>query len=273
MARQQLVANKTYHINPSSGSDTTGLGSVAFPWATMGHAYDWLQRNIDLSGYTVTLQAQPGLAPFTLCGPLVGQRSPGSLKIKGGASGLPHSITAIDANAVTVMHDARARLEGFKVSASGAGPFGCGVIVDNAQVELGEMWYGQCDHAHIDAAGATARVQLVGHQTVQGLAGAHVLAEAHACVHYSGGWACTIMNAANGGIDTYGFGFGFVMANELALVDFTGALMQVLATINGKKFHVESNSLIKGSAAFLNPATPDLPGNIAGTEVSGGRFI
>lgn len=53
--RIRLTANTTFYINGTTGSDATGNGSEAAPWATVANAYSVIFSNYDLSGYTITL--------------------------------------------------------------------------------------------------------------------------------------------------------------------------------------------------------------------------
>lgn len=82
--RTYLSSATTFYLSPS-GSDATGDGSQANPWATPRHAYDVLQRNYDLGGQTVTIQLANGTYPVSnqLYGPLVGQYGAGGLIFQG----------------------------------------------------------------------------------------------------------------------------------------------------------------------------------------------
>jgi hypothetical protein len=60
-ARTALTGPKTYHIAPPpTGSDTTGDGSAATPWATPQYAIDQIQATIDFGGQTVTVSMANG---------------------------------------------------------------------------------------------------------------------------------------------------------------------------------------------------------------------
>ena len=52
VARQILTANQTYFVS-TAGSDTTGDGSNAKPWATGQHAWNYIGANIDPGGNAV----------------------------------------------------------------------------------------------------------------------------------------------------------------------------------------------------------------------------
>jgi len=57
--RTLLVANQNYYFNCASGSDTTGNGTSANPWATPVKAYQVAQQTLDLAGqYKVIANSQ-----------------------------------------------------------------------------------------------------------------------------------------------------------------------------------------------------------------------
>lgn len=54
----ELDADTTFHV-ATTGSDTTGLGTAALPWATLQHAKNYLD-SIELQGFTATIQIADG---------------------------------------------------------------------------------------------------------------------------------------------------------------------------------------------------------------------
>ena len=53
--RTRLTANTTFYISNTLGNDTTGVGTLAAPWATFPRAYAMLSNKYDLAGYNITL--------------------------------------------------------------------------------------------------------------------------------------------------------------------------------------------------------------------------
>jgi len=59
LTRIKLTEATTYYIS-TTGSDSTGKGTSALPWATLQFAFEYLAENIDSAGYLVTLQLADG---------------------------------------------------------------------------------------------------------------------------------------------------------------------------------------------------------------------
>lgn len=57
--RTPLTANATYYVS-TTGSDVTGNGSLAKPWATLQFSLNALSETIDINGYILTLQIEDG---------------------------------------------------------------------------------------------------------------------------------------------------------------------------------------------------------------------
>jgi hypothetical protein len=57
--REVLTANRTYYV-VTTGSDSTGDGSVGSPWATLQHAADFICTNLDFNGFNILVQLADG---------------------------------------------------------------------------------------------------------------------------------------------------------------------------------------------------------------------
>lgn len=92
--RTRLTAATTFYVS-TAGSDITGTGTLANPWATRTHAYTTLQSSYDLAGFVVTIQLANGVYTDSLqaTGPCVGQI---------GAGGIIFTGNATDATQVTI---------------------------------------------------------------------------------------------------------------------------------------------------------------------------
>jgi hypothetical protein len=75
MARTCLTANLSIYINSFTGSDISGDGSSANPFATLQYSHDYVQQNYDLSNkFTVTYEANGNFTSgIRALSPLVGQ--------------------------------------------------------------------------------------------------------------------------------------------------------------------------------------------------------
>ena len=76
----------------SAGNDATG--SLTTPFATLGGAYAWVQRNLDLRGFSVTARLSNSFVNMTgaLSGPLVGATGAGNFIIELGGYSLSSTI-------------------------------------------------------------------------------------------------------------------------------------------------------------------------------------
>jgi hypothetical protein len=55
-SRIRLTEDTDFYVVPSTGSDTTGIGTLANPFATPQGAYDYCLRNIDAAGYFIKIR-------------------------------------------------------------------------------------------------------------------------------------------------------------------------------------------------------------------------
>lgn len=71
--RTQLTQNLQLFVS-TTGSDTTGNGTSAFPWATLQFAYDYVVANIDMHGLSVNLNVGAGnfAGLIATAGPFIG---------------------------------------------------------------------------------------------------------------------------------------------------------------------------------------------------------
>src|SRR5690348_14376742 len=56
--RETLAANADYYVT-ATGSDSNP-GTLAQPWLTLQHAMDFIAANIDIAGFTVTINVGTG---------------------------------------------------------------------------------------------------------------------------------------------------------------------------------------------------------------------
>lgn len=58
-ARTLLTQDTTYYV-ATTGSDSTGTGTVGNPWATIQHAWDTIASTLDIGAFVVTIQLADG---------------------------------------------------------------------------------------------------------------------------------------------------------------------------------------------------------------------
>ncbi len=253
MKRYVISENRDYYV-ATSGSDAAN-GSSATPWATLQHAYDWIQKNLDLYSCDVFVNAAPETfnAGLMARGPLVGQIKPSSLTFRSTAA-----VVSTVSSCFTAVYGAMFRVEGFKVTSSHSGFVSDG----NSFIELGAaIELSHCNWAHIHAV-AGGRVSRYG-VTYQITGGAPYgfLAEGGGKIYDLD----SVGNFQNAGV---GYGY-FAYSNQGGLIDFTGTTFAgSSATATGQKFLVESNATISvnGNSTYY------LPGSTPGLATSGGWY-
>ena len=79
-----IASDQDFYINPATGNDANN-GTLATPWKTLQHAYNWVQTNLDLAGYNVTFHCADGTYPSGVLGVgfMRGQTGPGAIKFQG----------------------------------------------------------------------------------------------------------------------------------------------------------------------------------------------
>lgn len=123
--RTLLTSATTFNVDPVNGSDAND--GLTAPWQTIQHALTTLQSSYDLGGYAVTVACAPGTytAGATLYGPLVGQRSPASLWIKGSGTAPKFTDCEIlppkNQNCLAFAYGASAQISGFLLNGSNSG--------------------------------------------------------------------------------------------------------------------------------------------------------
>lgn len=259
--RDILAANRDYYIAPT-GSDV-GSGSSASPWATLQHAYDWIQANLDLARYTVTVHVAAGTyARLMAFGPIVGQIQPSSLTFSGTGA-----VVSSANSCFTGVYGAMFRAEGFKVTSSRSG-----FVSDGASfIELGSVEFSYCNWAHMHAV-AGGRISLCG-ATYQVTGGGPFaqLSEGGGKIYILE----SVCNFPNNGVtfaaDSNAEGGYFAYAGQGGLIDYTGTSFAGSSnTVVGKKFHVGSNGVISVNGNSLQC----LPGLTPGDPLStGGQYV
>lgn len=198
-----LLADTTYYV-ATTGSDTTGDGSVGNPWATPQFAYDYLCANLDFGGYTVTVQVADGTysAGVYLFQPWTG----GGQVIFSGNTTTPSNVhingEPFFTNFVTL--PGIVTVKGFKTSNSYYGLYNDGPGVFYG----GELEFGSTMFSQITADVSGANIVCYTDRTISGGSGAHILCQAGSNMIFSGSVTVTgtpnfstaFVDCENGGV-------------------------------------------------------------------------
>lgn len=254
--RTGLCAPATYYVS-SAGSDVTGTGLLEAPWATPSHAYSWVRDNIDLSGFSVSVQVLTDItAPQVFTGPLTGQAFASDFAVVGN-TGNPNAIKwSSPATACLVQEEARLSVSGFTMSAGSFG-FLCGGGV----IMVGNIYFNSVGNACLDACGPRSVITANGPltwmhaQTFKTAA----TAEDHGQINLP----CSLVIS---GVPT--FTAAFLQADLGGMIDYSNATV-ALGSAQGKQYSALCMGIVFSG---LPPGTPcTLPGNVPGV-VSGGYF-
>ena len=149
--REPLTANRTYYVATTGSNSNDGLSAGA-PFLTIQKAVDVVAANLDLNGFTVTIQLADGTYTASVAlRNVVGFRAAGDLTIQGNNStpaNVVVSVTgagcfsAIGLYTIWIVKD-------LKVTCSGAGTNGLFSLA--SYIQFSNLDFGTCGQAHINA--------------------------------------------------------------------------------------------------------------------------
>lgn len=257
--RERLLADRTYYVRTDGSDSNNGLAD------TLGGAFLTIQKAInvvamlDLGGFAVTIQVGTGTytGAVAVATPFIG----GNVTLKGDTT-TPSNvvISTTSANAITVSNKAVLLVQGFKLQTTTSG---YGIQADsggNVKVN-GNMNYGAAAGGHLYAQ-TDASIIVTANYTISGAAPFHWIATDHGIIFTwtSGGVTATVSG-------TPAFSSYFAYADRAALV--TCHNMTFSGSATGPRYYAQGNAVI-----FVNGAGATyLPGNSAGSTVTGGQYL
>jgi hypothetical protein len=259
-ARGKITANRTYYVRTDGNDNNTGLSNTSGgAYLTIQRAVDEVASNIDIAGFTVTIQVADGTytTPIVLKN-VVGFAAAGNLVIKGNPTtpaNVVVSVTGADAfsaSGINVVWD----ITDLKVTTTTSGQLFN--IVNNAKIRIGNINFGTSAFGHM-VVGFQSVITIISNYTVSG-GGAYHMNIAYGSVIQAPAITITITG-------TPAFGAAWVNLDVLGTAQIFGQTFVGSAT--GKRYIVNS-----GSVCFVNGATTTyLPGSIAGTTSSNGQYL
>src|SRR5262249_10144489 len=252
--RETLTANRTYFVNPSTGSDSNAGLTSSTAFATIQKAYDTIAQTLDLGGRTVTISCSNTTytAGLSISQPWAG----------GGALTLDIGGGIIN---VTSFHDIHITcpLPGiftiqngtFQTTTGGnaINHLGTGIVGIGSNVA-----FGATVGAHMQS-GSGAQIILNANYTVSGGATYHMLSFGAGAVIKNG----TPITVTVSGTPAISF---FAYSSRLAFIDIEATTYSGSAT--GTRYNVDTNAVIYtggGGANFF-------PGSVAGSASLGGVY-
>ena len=267
-SRQVLSGNHIYHVaTPAGGgSDTTGDGSTANPWATVDFAVTWVQENLDVGGHTVTIEVADGIYndPIPAAGALIGATGPGQLVILGNSG----DNTAVvfhctGADCLDVQAGASIWIKDITLQSTASGGAGGNGLTASYAGELlmSNCNFGACSGNHMYAA-AGGSIIVMGSYSISGGAQCHAQAATEGYIEMSSypdrGVHLTISGNPN-------FSGGFTVAGAGSI---SAANNSFTGSATGPRYDAHLNGVIFTN----NHGASYFPGSVAGSVSTGGQY-
>lgn len=257
--REILTANRTYYVRTDGSNSNNGLANTSGgAFLTIQKAYDVIVSALDLAGFTVTIQVADGTytSGLAVSQPWTGG---GAVTLSGNSSTPANviiSTTSADAVGVTAPLPGNFNFKDCKVQTTtggngithaAPGPFNFQNVV-----------FGACAGNHIQATSGGAKITATGNYSVVGGASYHWIA--------GGVGACII---ASGRTIAFTGSVSVIMALASTLSSILCDGMTFLGgTITGSRYLVALNGIVYTGGQ----STSYLPGNAAGSTLSGGQY-
>jgi hypothetical protein len=259
--RKKLTANTTYYV-ATTGNDTTGDGTSGNPWATIQKAYDYIVANLDVAGYTVTIQVADG----TYTAGLVAASSwsgGGSVVIQGNTGNKNSVYVSVTSKhcfqvSIGVVLSGALTLKYLKLATttSGSGIYHSGIGI----VNFNNINFAACVQYHVVCDNAGGVVYVNGAYEISGNAAAHWIAGGGGVVW---GYGQTATISAN-----LTFSLGFIYASVLGIVKSTMTWSLGAYAVTGTRYHTYSNAAVYVAGTGAN----HFPGNSAGATDGYGYY-
>jgi hypothetical protein len=265
-SRTFLTAHKYVYISPT-GSDTTGDGTNANPWATLQYAWDTIQAFTDYAGFQVTCQMADGTYHGSLeaAGVSIGATQTGAFIVRGNVSNNAAVVLNVTGdNALTAYASASFTVQHLTVmSTTSGGEGGAGIAATYGGVVIigPGVVFGACSGNHMYATAGGSIIATAGY-TISAGAQAHAEASTGGYIELSeeGGptYAITLTGTPN-----FSNAFAIAYMGNLASSNntFSGAA-------TGPKYLAELNGVIFTGGKSVNY----FPGSVAGTTSTGGQY-
>lgn len=256
-ARARLVANTTFYVDGSFGSNTTGDGTSGNPWQTLPFAISALQENVDFAGFVVTLQLADyatGYGDATISGPFIGLTGYNSFIINGN-SGTP---TNTPVGNISFANGGQGLCQNVYFNGGGTG-YGLSAYFLGIAGLGSNCRFASMGGYHIDCR-QNGLIYVVGSYSVTGGASAHVSAQSKGTVTYAANVTCTVT-----GTPTFG---PFALVDNLSTI-IIGASVAFSGAANGQRYSVTATSNIIGTGGNANL----FPGNSGGVTATQGQYL
>jgi hypothetical protein len=260
--RDPLTANRTYYVRTDGNDNNLGLvNDAGGAFLTIQHAVDVVAQDLDLSGYSVTIQVATGAynAPVVLTR-CVGTKT---VTLQGDTS-VPSNVTITLSNGTPISLDDEAvwSVRGFKLSTT-AGSYTCLEAKSNAVLFFDSMDFGACTGYHVWAR-KNSTIVVTGGYAISGGAQIHLLSQNGSYIEVASGEmssrTISITNTPSFSYFIEAFRGGTILADHNYLT-FSGSA-------SGSRYWAALSGVLDtggGGSSFI-------PGSSAGTTSPGGQY-
>jgi hypothetical protein len=257
----KLSASKFFYVRAADGSDGNNgeTDTSGGAWLTLQHAVDYIQKNVDLNGYTAYIFLRGAFTSgVAITSPF---RGPGGVMFTTG-SGVAASITSTNSNNFFVTNGANITVHGNgfggTLTLSTVSSGNCMQTASGGQISQNGNVFGACAGSHMEA-GAGGIIYTDGNYIISGGAIIHWHAAASGGNISVQGATITLTGTPVFSGFFAGLSFGEIY---LAGTTFVGSAI-------GKKFLCHFLGYLSCGAL----TSSDIPGSIAGTADDGGLFV
>ncbi|WP_316189390.1 hypothetical protein [Bradyrhizobium sp. SZCCHNS1054] len=264
-----LATNTSYYVNPSTGSDSNNGLTAGTAWSTLQHAANWIQKNLDFAGYTVTVYCADGTytAGASLNGLCRGQTGPSSLLFQGNhatPTNCPIQLSSSGQIAFNAVNGAQFSADGFYTLNMGGtygqhiNTYGAGSIIQGGAWNFGPCGSSGLSGGHVEAA-AGSTIYLNSNYTISGGGNAHIVTSSAGQIS-AAGLTVTVTG-------TPAFTVAFASAQFCGSIFVQGSTY--VGAVTGSRYYLNANGVIWTNGAGVNL----FPGSTAGTTASGGQYL
>ncbi|MCW5726860.1 DUF2793 domain-containing protein [Parvibaculum sp.] len=259
--RERLAAPRTFHVRTDGDDGNDGLSDTsAGAFLTLQRAVDIVAGELDLGGFTVTIQLGAGTHAAAVLKPVAGgfveivgdEATPSNVVIAGSAA------RAIDGSLAV---GSAWTIAGVRLQTTGSGQYDVAAMIagHGTALRFRNVDFGAVGSAapHILALGGT--IEAIGNYTISGGGGRHYWV--------ANGGGVLVQSRTITLTGTPAFGTAFAYARTCGTMTIGGNTYAGAAT--GQRYHTAQNGVINtvaGGATYF-------PGDSAGATATGGQYI
>jgi hypothetical protein len=275
--RTRLQAAWVFFV-ATTGSDATGLGTLAAPWLTIQFGHSWIVANLDCAGQMVTFQLADGTySSVILEGQVPGSwenpalNAPNILILGNNATPSNVIIQGTSAHAIKIS-GTLIRISGFRIQTTGTAADGNPAVgllgMGGARIYYDNLVFGTCSGEHINAQDGsiitiTNYVQGSGTAQISIVGGATVHIRAQHTGHIKIGRSTITLTG------TPTFSTAFAQTHNIGQIVAPSSLVTFSGGAIGQRHNAHTNGVMDTNGG----GTSFFPGSTAGTTNGGAGYF